>query len=521
MSFYREELMDTPSPALELGPTALPLGTKVGAWRVYGVCGQGAYGTVYRAMPEGLALTGPVALKLAVYPGDARFEREVELLSRIRHPSVPRLLDSGLWPSPSGGSHPFVVMEWVEGEPLYTWVARRNPCSREVLALLAQAAGALQATHEVSGVHRDVKGDNMLVRASDGRLFLTDLGSGYFARAARLTPVNSLPGTPAYRSPGLWEYARWGKPGATAALLARPEDDVFALGVTAYRLVTDTYPLFIHPDLKQGKSWLPGGNGAVAPRQLNPRVDAQLNALILRMLSPRPEERGTAGELAQAMERGVAHAGPPASVPLFDWETLKSSEWTEEDLAEAEQLGHRPRRRNRERALVAAQADVTQRAQWERREAEARAPTACPAQRVKPRRWLPWLAAVLALGLWPEGTTLRQTGTQIPAARNASGKKPDAVSVGETALRSSAVLAISPNKEGITEEFPEQPLPGQLKADAKGRCPNRQVAIHGGCWAKVEFELKECSTIGFVYQGACYVIVRAPVKVPTSAPRGK
>jgi len=511
--------MDTPSSVLELGPTALPLGTKVGAWRVYGICGQGAYGTVYRAMPEGLALTGPAALKLAVYPADARFEREVELLSRIRHPSVPRLLDAGLWLSPSGGSHPFVVMEWVEGEPLYTWAARRNPTSREVLALLAQAAGALQATHEVSGVHRDVKGDNMLVRASDGRLFLTDLGSGYFARAARLTPVHSLPGTPAYRSPALWEHARWGKPGAASALLARPEDDVFALGVTAYRLVTDTYPLFIHPDLKQGKSWLPGGSGAVPPRQLNPRVDAQLNALILRMLSPRPEERGTAGELAQAMKRGVAHAGAQADVPLFEWETRKLSEWTEEERAEAEHLGHRPRRRTQERALVAAQSDATQRAQLKRREAEACAPTGCPTQQVKPRRWLPWLAAVLALGLWPDGTTQRQAETQIPVARNKSGEDPDAVSLGEAALRSSAVLAKPSSKDGITEEFPEQPLPGQLKPDAKGRCPNRQRAINGGCWAKVDSDLKDCPAIGFMYQGACYVIVRAPVTVPTSAPQ--
>jgi serine/threonine protein kinase len=511
--------MDTPLSALELGPTALSLGTKVGAWRVYGIRGQGAYGTVYRAMPEGLMQRGPCALKLAVHPADSRFEREVELLSRIRHPSVPRLLDAGLWLSPSGGSHPFLVMEWVEGEPLYSWAARRNPSSREVLALLAQAAGALQATHEVSAVHRDVKGDNMLVRPSDGRLFLTDLGSGYFARAARLTPVHGLPGTPAYRSPALWEYARWGKPGATSCLLARPEDDVFALGITAYRLVTDTYPLFLHPELKQGKSWLPGGEGAVPPRQLNPRVDSQLNALILRMLSPRLEERGSAGELAQAMERGVAHAGPPADAPLFAWETLKSSEWTQEDLTEAEHLGHRPRRRARERALVAAQADAAARAQPERRKAEARAPASRPARWVSPQRWLPWLAAVLALGLRPEGAMLSQGEPRFPVAPGTSSEEPDAVSFGETAPRSSPAVTHSSEKEGITEEFPEQPLPGQLQPDARGRCPNKQRAINGGCWAKVDSELKDCPTIGFTYQGACYVIVRAPVKVPTSAPQ--
>ncbi len=138
----------------------------------------------------------------------------MELLSRIRHPSVPRLLDAGVWHSPVGGAHPFVVMEWVEGEPLYVWAARRNPSSRQVLAVLAQAAGALQATHEVSGVHRDVKGDNMLVRPSDGRLFLTDFGAGHYAGTPRLTPAHML------RAPRSTAAPSCGSPPGTRA--ARP-----------------------------------------------------------------------------------------------------------------------------------------------------------------------------------------------------------------------------------------------------------------------------------------------------------
>ena len=141
-----------------------------------------------------------------------------------------------------------------------------------------------------------------------------------------------------------------------------------------------------------------GRPGAPPPRQLNPRVDAQLNALILRMLSLRPEERGSARELAEAMERGVAHGGPSADAPLFEWETLRHSRWTQEERAEAEYLGHRPRHRYRERVLEAEQADATARAQVERREAaQAPAPT-----QERARRWLPWLAAAMALGLWPE-----------------------------------------------------------------------------------------------------------------------
>jgi hypothetical protein len=218
-------------------------------------------------------------------------------------------------------------------------------------------------------------------------------------------------------------------PDARAPLLARPEDDVFALGVMAYRLVTDTYPPFAHPARRGWQSWLPGDSGAVPPRQLNPRVDAQLNALILRMLSPRPEERGTAGELAQAMERGVAHAVPAANTLLFEWETLDPSKWTEAERADAEYLGHRPRHRGREWAFMAAQADAAVRARAEQREAKARAPLACDTLPVKSQRWLLWLAAVLALGLWPEETGSLRTRAQATVAEGTSKQKGDEVSL--------------------------------------------------------------------------------------------
>jgi serine/threonine protein kinase len=404
-----------------------------------------------------------VALKLAISPMDARFEREVELLSRIRHPSVPRLLDSGQWKSRQGDVHPFVVMEWVEGIPLYVWAAWNNPSSRQVLALLAQAARALQATHEVSAMHRDVKGDNMLVRPSDGRLFLTDFGEGYFSGATRLTPPRTVPGTPDYRSPVLWEYEQHAGPGATFSPLARPWDDVFALGVTAYRLVTGTYPPFTHPAGEHGQCWLPEGRGAPPPGQLNPRVDAQLNALILRMLSPRPEERGSGLELAEALERGAVHAPASADAPLYG----------------------------------------------------ARAWPPAQARPGKVRRWLPWLAAVMALGLWPAGTG----SMMAPPASDKAQRKEDSVSLGDKALNPSENVAKALSKDGIALELPKNPLPGQVTPNSKGRCPKERVAINGSCWVKVPLDADECPGNLFVYDGGCYVPIFEKVRQPTSAPQ--
>src|SRR5512140_2250053 len=128
-------------------PAMLPPGTVVGSWRVVAWAGRGVYGAVYRAVPEHSELAPPVALKVAQHPADPRFARERELLFRLRHPSIPRLWDAGEWLHPSGARYPFVVMEWVDGVPLYQW-ARLNPgYSAQVPRLLAQLARALQAVH--------------------------------------------------------------------------------------------------------------------------------------------------------------------------------------------------------------------------------------------------------------------------------------------------------------------------------------------------------------------------------------
>src|SRR3954462_15971323 len=92
----------------ELHPALLPAGTVVGRWRVVAWAGRGVHGAVYRAVPVGQEQAPAVALKLALFPEDPRAAREAALLWRLRHPSIPRLRDSGAWQVPGGASHPFL-----------------------------------------------------------------------------------------------------------------------------------------------------------------------------------------------------------------------------------------------------------------------------------------------------------------------------------------------------------------------------------------------------------------------------
>lgn len=518
--------MDVPLLDADADVRGLPHGTRIGPWRLKGGRGIGAYGAVYRAERVGHEEAGDTALKMAIHPRDPRFKREAEMLRRTRHPNVPRLLDSGEWRHPNGFHHPFIVMERIDGEPLYAWAKRRNPDARQVLRLLAQAARALQATHEAGGVHRDVKGDNVLVRPVDEWLFLMDFGAGDYVGAERLTSDRLPPGTPPYRSPEAWAFSRspWRKP--HERYVAGPADDVFALGIMAYRLVTDEYPPFTDANSEEGQCWQPGGIGPRPPSEVNPRVGPELDAVIQRMLSLNPKKRGTAQALAEVMERSAAQSRPGTTEGLFEWETLQLSEWPRE--AAAERLRHRLRRRNREVVRVAVESDAAKRAETKRPQAEAPAKTATRTERKGLREqdlsWLPWLAAVVlaALLLWQQQRELMRPKEESPVAQGApAGEQRDGgvTYVGDTALSSAYSFVPPPMSKGVAVEVPPKPFPGQLRPDANGRCRSGQYVINGGCWLKVDVgDLNNCKGNGFEYRGGCYAPIGTPMREPTSGP---
>jgi eukaryotic-like serine/threonine-protein kinase len=209
------------------------VGSMIGPYRVVRVIAQGGMGTVFLAARADGQFEQEVALKL-VRAGKAtpdimgRFKIERQILARLNHPSIARLLDGGVT-----AGEPWFAMELVDGAPLTAWCDDRRLDRPARLALFERVCEAVQYAHQNHVIHRDLKPSNIMV-AGDGQVKLLDFG------IAKLVD-DALPGdprrkttkgdlrmlTPEYAAP---EQVR-GDP-VTAAT------DVYALGAILYELLT-------------------------------------------------------------------------------------------------------------------------------------------------------------------------------------------------------------------------------------------------------------------------------------------
>jgi hypothetical protein len=449
-------------------------GSLIGPWRVLERRGSGTFGIVYRVCLAEDPGAGEYALKLAREPGDLRFEREGELLWRIRHPHVPGLRDRGVWHDSQRRGYPYLVMQWVEGLPLYDWARLRGFTSRQALRVLAQLARALQATHR-HGVHRDVKGDNVLV-TSEGHAVLVDFGCCRYPGARELTTGVLPPGTRPYRSPQALRHEREGDP--AERYVGTAADDVYALGVTAYYLVTGTYP----PQGTEGAPRLlpPGQLASVAP---------ELEALILRMLSDHPHARGTAGVLAEALEQAEKSAGPAANERVWPSRSMLPTERASRPGPTRWHLARQALRRHSKRLAVAGAlaAGVL---------AGGLVPLLRrPASEVAPRQ----LTAV-------EAQEQQEASIRKKTVALADGGVDEVLAAAET--RGSHGM---PNHV-LANPMTATPVPGQRRPP----CEEAQRAIYGLCWWGPLGERKPPCGSALEHENRCYLPVVENGRPPTS-----
>ncbi|MGH8251390.1 MAG: serine/threonine-protein kinase [Steroidobacteraceae bacterium] len=260
----------------------------LGSWRILGLIGRGGSGDVYSAMRADGAFEQRVAVKVLRRneAQDAeRFRIERQILARLDHPGIARILDGGV----CADGRLYTVMEFVEGEALDCYCNARGLGLRGRLELFLQVCDAAAYAHQNLVVHRDLKPANILVNAT-GHVRLVDFG------IARLLAGEEIAGKEAAVSMFTPEYAA---PEQIAGEAVTTATDVYALGVVLFELMTGARPP------RSGATIAPSrvaGTMQSAPVAAG-RLRGDLDAIVLKCLQPLPPDRyGTLAALKRDIE---------------------------------------------------------------------------------------------------------------------------------------------------------------------------------------------------------------------------
>ncbi len=291
------------APLLEREPSLV--GVRIGSWILERPIGHGGMGSVWLATRADGSFEGSAAVKLLNLSligrgGLERFRREGTALARLAHVNVARLLDAGV----SDLRQPFLVLEYIDGEPIDAYAKRATASVEQRVRLMLQVLAAVGHAHANLIVHRDLKPSNVLV-TRDGTVKLLDFGIARLLAseegATNLTEQGHQALTPAFASP---EQFRGDPIG--------PASDIYSAGVMLYLLLTNR-----HPTAAGARTSAEYAQGALQ-QEPAPTGLGDLDAILRKALRKLPGERyETALAMADDLRRWLNHE--PVSARPDDW----------------------------------------------------------------------------------------------------------------------------------------------------------------------------------------------------------
>lgn len=257
----------------------------------------GGQGVIYKAVQ--LATKRIVAIKVLLHGPLAsdqqrrRFEREVDLVSRLRHPHIVVLYDSG-----AVRGRPYFAMEYIDGVGIDDYLIFERPSIRSCVELFAKVCRAVGYAHQRGIIHRDLKPENILVDES-GVPHILDFGLGKLLEdrdadpgSVTVTLAGRVVGTTPYLSP-----ERVGSPKEEMDV----RSDIYSLGVVLYRLLTGRFPYPVHGSLVEVYANIINldpmdpckaiETGEAAERHVTGPLHDDLARILLKSLAKEPDRR--------------------------------------------------------------------------------------------------------------------------------------------------------------------------------------------------------------------------------------
>lgn len=296
---------------------------------------RGGQGVVYLAVQESTGRQVAIKLLNRQIPagsasgdqaGLARFEREIEILSRLKRPNIVTVHDCG-----RDHGHVYLVMNFVDGRTLDAWASRPGALLAQTLEVFARICDGVNAAHLLGVIHRDLRPGNILVderddphvldfglaKLVDGSDSISDgmptsgAKAGSRAGSHAATDAGTIPGAVTVTGQFVGSIP-WASPEQAEGRTGESGDaidirtDVYSLGVILYQVLTERFPYPVAGRLSEVVRHIVESE-PVRPSSIDRSIDRELETIVLKCLAKQPERRyQSAGELARDLRRYLA-----------------------------------------------------------------------------------------------------------------------------------------------------------------------------------------------------------------------